>query len=340
MSAQAETDLVTGGAGFIGSALVAQLISSGRRVVVLDNLVNGRRAHLEGLPHDRVRLVVGDVRDRPLVTSLLGEADRVFHLACLGVRHALHAPTENHDVNATATLGLLELAAHAGIRRFVHVSSSEVYGPAVRAPMDEDHPTRPTTVYGAAKLAGESYARALHATGRLQVVIVRPFNAYGPRCHHEGDAGEVVPKFVLRALAGRPLIVFGDGAQTRDFTYVEDTARGIALAGRVSAAAGTTINLGGGRETRIVDLAHMVATATGRLATTVLHEAARPGDVRRLCADARRAEVLLGWRPQVQLEAGLRRLIDWYGDQGVAPETLLAAEAVRNWCPEELARAG
>ncbi len=340
MSAQAETDLVTGGAGFIGSALVALLASTGRRVVVLDNLVNGRRANLADLPDDLVRLVVGDVRDRPLVASLLGEASRVFHLACLGVRHALHAPAENNDVNATATLGLLELAARADVRRFVHVSSSEVYGSAERTAMDEDHPTRPTTVYGSAKLAGESYARAFHATGRLRVAIVRPFNAYGPRCHHEGDAGEVIPKFVLRALAGRPLIVFGDGAQSRDFTYVEDTARGIALAGSVEGAVGATINLGSGRETRIVDLARLVSAATGRPATSILHEAERPGDVRRLCADARRANAILGWRPQVGFDDGLHGLIDWYDTQGVAPETLLAAEAVRNWRPEELARAG
>lgn len=132
----------------------------------------------------------------------------------------------------TATLGWLQLARNANIERFIQVSSSEVYGPAQTVPMNEGHPTAPTTVYGASKLAGESHALAMHRSWQLPVTVVRPFNTFGPRCHHEGDAGEVIPRFVLRALAGEALIVFGEGTQTRDFTYVADTARGIADAGR------------------------------------------------------------------------------------------------------------
>src|SRR5208283_3408103 len=172
-----------------------------------------------------------DIRNGPRMAELLRDIDLVFHLACLGVRHSIHAPEENHEVNASATLKLLSAARSAGVRRFVYVSSSEVYGTARHVPMTEQHPTFPMTAYGASKLAGECYTRAFYETYRFPTVVVRPFNAYGPRCHHEGDCGEVIPKFLLRCLVGQPLMVFGDGRQTRDFTFVADTAAGILAAG-------------------------------------------------------------------------------------------------------------
>jgi UDP-glucose 4-epimerase len=331
--------LVTGGAGFIGSEVVRQLAAAGERVVVLDNLSHGSASRLAGLPAERVRLVVGDVRDARLVAALLAEAGTVYHLACLGLRHSLHAPRENHEVNATATLGLLELARQAAVARFVHVSSSEVYGSAGEVPMSEQHPTRPTTVYGAAKLAGESYARACGATHGLPVVVVRPFNSFGPHGHHEGDSGEAIPRFLLRAMAGRPLTVFGDGTQTRDFTYVTDTARGIRLAGGAAAAVGRTINLGSGRETAIGDLARRIAaryagSGSGTPGAAVRHDLTRPGDVRRQCAGVGLAASLLGYRPEVTLEEGLDRLHAWYQAEGGAAGRLLHEEAGEiNWIP-------
>ena len=325
--------LVTGGAGFIGSELVRQLADAGAAVTVVDNLVNGSRDNLADLPHDRVQLAVADVRDVARLSSLLAGVDLVFHLACLGVRHSLHAPAENHEVNATATLGLLGLGRAAGVSRFVYVSSSEVYGTALWAPMSEDHPTRPTTVYGSSKLAGECYTRAYHSTYGFPAVIIRPFNTYGPRCHHEGDSGEVIPKFVLRCLAGRPLVVFGDGSQTRDFTYVSDTAAGILAAGLADEAIGQTINLGSGREITIADLARRVADATGRHSAEVVHDVPRPADVLRLCAETSRAARLLGFRSHVSLTEGLERLVRWYLGRGRSPEELLESEIVHNWAP-------
>ena len=286
--------LVTGGAGFIGSELVRQLAAQGAKVVVVDNLVNGRRENLDGLPADQVQLAVIDIRDGQRMAELLAGVDIVFHLACLGVRHSIHSPYENHQVNATATLQLLSAARAAGVRRFVYVSTSEVYGTARWAPMTEEHPTYPNTVYGASKLAGECYTRAFYETYGYPTVVVRPFNTYGPRCHHEGDSGEVIPKFLLRCLAGRPMVVFGDGTQTRDFTYVEDTARGILLAGMADTAVGRTINLGSGHEIAINDLAHEVAMAAGRPDAAVTHEIPRPGDVLRLYADPTKARQLAG----------------------------------------------
>ncbi|MGE3189121.1 MAG: NAD-dependent epimerase/dehydratase family protein, partial [Vicinamibacterales bacterium] len=209
-------------------------------------------------------------------------------------------------------------------------STSEVYGTARQRPMTEEHPTRPATVYGASKLAGECYARAYFQTHGFPAVVVRPFNAYGPRCHHEGDSGEVIPRFVLRALAGRPLVVFGDGMQTRDFTYVDDTASAIAAAGFAEGVVGETINVGSGEAVAIGALASLVGEAAGR-PVEVVHDAPRPGDVIDLEADARRAATLLGFTPRVTLADGLGRLVAWYRESGVSPETLLEQEVVRSW---------
>jgi UDP-glucose 4-epimerase len=196
--------------------------------------------------------------------------------------------------------------------------------------MTEDHPTFPCTVYGASKLAGECYARAYHRTNGYPAVVVRPFNAYGPRSHHEGDSGEVIPKFLLRCLAGKPMVIFGDGTQTRDFTFVSDTARGILLAGVADAAIGETLNLGSGVETTIQELASAVASIAGR-PPSIVHDVGRPGDVLRLCAETSRARALLGFAPSVSLHAGLAELLAWYRSLGTPPEELLRDEIVRNW---------
>ena len=326
-----ETTIVTGGAGFIGSELVRQLAEQGARVTVIDNLVNGTRENLSGLPGDRVTLIEHDIRDFPAYASLLRDASVIYHLACLGVRHSVHSPGENHDVNATGTLRLLEASRSAGVPKFVYVSSSEVYGTAQWVPMQEDHPTFPCTVYGGSKLAGEAYARAFHRTYGYPTVVVRPFNTYGPRSHHEGDSGEVIPKFLLRCLAGKPMVIFGDGTQTRDFTYVSDSARGIILAGTAKAAVGRTINLGSGSELTVNDLARTVAEITGRPDAAIVHDEPRPGDVLRLYADMSQARSLLGYEPRIPLADGLRQLLSWYRAQNVSPEVLLRDEVVRNW---------
>ncbi len=333
MSYAGQRVVVTGGAGFIGSEVVRQLTAADARVLVVDNLVNGRRDNLAGLPSPQVQLYVADVRDSQALARIFQAVDTVFHLACLGVRHSIHSPLENHEVNARGTLEVLLAARAAGVRRFVYVSSSEVYGTARQVPMTEEHPTFPTTVYGASKLAGECYTRAFHRTHDLPAVIVRPFNTYGPRCHHEGDSGEVIPRFLLRCLAGRPMIIFGDGRQTRDFTYVSDVARGILAAGLAENAIGETINLGSGREISILELANQVAGVVGGQPAQVQHEAPRPGDVRRLWADTAKARNLLGFDPLVELRTGLRALQAWYEGLGQSAQKLLDREVVHNWEP-------
>ncbi len=326
--------LVTGGAGFIGSELARQLEAAGAEVRVLDNLVNGKRENLEDALGSSACLEEADIRDRERVAELLRGTDIVLHLACLGVRHSIHSPRENHEVNATATLQLLEESRRAEVGRFVYVSSSEVYGTARTVPMDEDHPTYPCTVYGASKLAGECYARAYHQTYGFPTVIIRPFNSFGPRSHHEGDSGEVIPKFMLRCIAERPMVVFGDGTQTRDFTYVSDTACAIVAAATKDSCIGHTLNIGSGREVQIGELAAMVKEVTGRPEARIEQVEARPGDVRRLYADSSRAAALLGFAPTVSLREGLTKLRNWYEQSGRSADELLKDETTRNWLPE------
>jgi UDP-glucose 4-epimerase len=325
--------LVTGGAGFIGSELVGQLVAGGWDVVVLDSLITGRWENLDyiGLPDD-VK-ITGDVRDEPLLARLMAGVGTVFHLAARGVRFSLHSPEETHEVNALGTRSALDAARHTGINRFVYVSSSEVYGIADDLPMREDGPTFPTTAYGVSKLAGEALARAYHQDYSLPVTIVRPFNSYGPRAHHENDAGEVIPKFVLRALAGQPLTIFGDGRQTRDFCYVSDTARGIILAATVPEAISETINLGSGSELSILDLAKIVLSAAGDGHSSLRFDEARPCDSPRLCAATEKAQRLLDFRSSVTFSEGLSLLIEWYGRDSERARRLLLQDIVRNWEP-------
>ena len=323
--------LVTGGAGFIGSALVRYLAGLGASVRVVDNLVNGRRENLEGVLSSSVELTVADIRDRSSMSSLLRDVDVVFHLACLGVRHSIHSPVENEEVNATATLRLLEIAMEKGIKRFVYTSTSEVYGLVTTVPVSEDHPTWPMTIYGASKLAGEAHTRAYWHEFRFPTVVLRPFNAYGPRCHHEGDSGEVIPRFMLRCLAGRPMVIFGDGKQTRDFTFVTDTAAGIFAAGISDGAVGQTINLGNGKEITITRLATMIAEVVGRPDAEIKYANSRPGDVVRLLSDSSKAKNVFGFKTTVNLHDGLVCLHKWYQSQGKSPEDLLEQEVLLNW---------
>jgi len=326
---------VTGGAGFIGSELVRQLAERGYLVTVVDNFVNGKRENLSGIPKKSLKIVKGDIRDEKCIWNLMDGTDIVFHLACLGVRHSIHSPVENHDVNASGTLNLLWAAKDAEVQRFVHISTSEVYGTAMTVPMTEDHPTYPMTVYGAAKLAGEAYARAFYRTYGFPTVVVRPFNTYGPRCHHEGDSGEVIPKFMLRCLAGQPLIIFGDGIQTRDFLYVSDTARGIILAGESADTVGNTINLGSGAEITINKLAKTISSVTKKSDTPIHYEPQRPGDTLRLYADISKARKILDFQPQITLKEGLSNLMAWYTSQGLSAENLLEQEITHTWIKYE-----
>jgi UDP-glucose 4-epimerase len=321
--------LVTGGAGFIGSHLVEALVAGGAVVTVLDDFSSGRRENLADVA-DRVAVVAGDLLDAAARGQALAGAEVVMHLATRCVRLSFSDPVEIHRVNSEGTYRLLLDAVAHRVRRFVYVSSSEVYGSAVRAPMAEDHPLAPTTVYGATKLAGEHYTQAMTRSFGLASVVVRPFNTYGPRAHFEGAYGEVIPRFTVRLLNRRRPVIFGDGAQTRDFTEVSDTVTGILLAATRGPDTGQAINVARGEEATIARLASLLAE---RIAPglTAEHDAARPADVRRHLADIALAVRTLGFTPSVALEDGLSRYVEWFRAAHPDPSVCLPMAESRNF---------
>lgn len=322
--------VVTGGAGFIGSHVVDRLTRLGAEVLAIDDLSVGSEENLASATAAGARLVVGDVRDAELVKRELAGAAAVIHMACANLRSSLGDPRRAHDINATGTLTTALAAVHHGIERFVYVSSSEVYGSAVTLPMAEDHPLLPTTIYGASKAAGELYAHACMRRYGLPASVVRPFNSYGPREHATGDSAEVIPKFVLRIMTGLPPVVFGDGTQTRDFTWVGDTAAGIVAAAECDALIGEAVNVALGKAVSVGKIAdHLLDILhAGDLAPELSDP--RPGDVVRHWADTTKARDLLGFESEVAIREGLERYVDWL-QANMDPELLAHAETVRNW---------
>ena len=324
--------LVTGGAGFIGSHLVDKLIEKECRVRVLDNLVNGKLENLaDHLEEENFEFSRGSITDPLDMQHAMEGIDVVFHLACLGVRHSITHPFGNQRVNAEGSLIVLHSAYRAKVERFIYCSSSEVYGTAQYVPMPESHPTQPCTIYGASKLAGEAYTRAYFKTYEMPTVIIRPFNTYGPRSHHDGDAGEMIPKSIVRALNGKQILVFGEGTQTRDFTYVEDTARGLVSAAECDAMVGKTLNIGSDFEISIKDLAHKIAEMVQNLDVKVEFTPERPGDVLRLWADPSKFIELCDWRSKVDFETGLYKTIHYFLNHPLGKEGLMRGELGRNW---------
>jgi UDP-glucose 4-epimerase len=316
--------VVTGGAGFIGSHVVEALVRAGARVVAVDDLSVGRPENLAG----GATLVQADVRDEAALRAAFEGADFVFHLAVACLRLSFRDPEHVHDVNATGTLRALRAARAARARRFVYVSSSEVYGSA-RGLLREEGTLAPTTVYGASKAAGELYAIGFSTSEGLPVTIVRPFNTYGPRSHAAGASGEVIPRFAACVLAGERPLIFGDGSQTRDFTYVDDTARGIVLAGAAPQAVGATINLARGRAVSVATVGRLVARACGRPELEPSLGPARPADVISQHAAVDRARELLGYEAAIDIEDGLARYVSWVRERGV--EVSPAEARTPNW---------
>jgi len=324
--------LVTGGAGFIGSHLVDHLVGQGEAVTVLDDFSTGHAHNLaEARDGGDVRVVEGSILDPAALDAALEGCDRVYHLAVQCVRRSLGRPLENHEINATGTLLALEAARRRKVRRFVYCSSSEVYGNAGRGRLHETATAcEPTTVYGAAKLAGETYAKAYHRTYGMNTVVVRPFNAYGPREHDQGDLAEVLPRFVIRVLNGLPPVIFGDGSNGRDFTYVTETARGLALAGACDALAGRAVNIAFGRMVTVREVADTVIRLCQRHDLAPALAAERPGDVHALHADTGLARDTLGFTAAIPFEEGVERYLGWFHRAHPDPSRLLE-DKVENW---------
>jgi len=323
--------IVTGGAGFIGSHVVDQLVSAGSRVVVIDDFSTGSRANLGRHSQGDLSVVEGDIRDLDAMIDLIRDADLVLHMAAASLRLSLSDPALVHEINATGTLNVCRAAYENEVGRLVYVSSSEAYGSAKYVPMDEEHPLDPTTVYGASKAAGELYALACHHTYGLETIVIRPFNTYGPREHAEGTSAEVIPKFVMRALAGLPPVIFGSGSQTRDFTWAEETAQGIVLASQCDALVGERVNIARGQEVRITTICDLVLKAVQRDDLEPARASDRPGDVMRHYADVTKAADVLGFSAKVDIAAGIERYVNWVRDQNLDAGAWARRETVRNW---------
>ena len=323
--------LVTGAAGFIGSHLTDELLSRGHDVVGVDNLKNGRKENLaDALTNDRFQFVRGDLLDDGTCDSACSSCEVVFHLACLGVRHSLHSPYDNHRVNAEATLKLLEAAKQAAISRFFYISTSEVYGKTNTFPIRETDMTAPTTVYGGSKLAGEHYTLAYRECFGLDATVLRIFNNYGPRAHYEGDAGEIIPRTIVRILNGQNPVIFGDGLVTRDFFFVKDTARVLADLLGVPNITGQTINIGTGVEITMRTLLERLIELMPGHDVTIEYLDDRPADVPRLWVDNSKLKALMPLDGLKDFDSGLAETIAFYQQLG-QPADLLAAIAVKNW---------
>jgi UDP-glucose 4-epimerase len=297
--------LVTGGAGFIGSALVRLLDERGYAVRVYDNLSTGSADLLTGTDAD---LVEGDVRDAEALERAAARADVVFHLAAgTGVIPSIEDPFADFDLNARGTLTALWAAQRAGAGRFVFSSSNAPLG-AGAYPASEEKPTAPLSPYGAGKAAGEAYCSAFHGAYGLAAVAVRFSNAFGPRSAHKGN---VIPLFIRRLLEGEELVVYGDGTQTRDFVFVTDLAAGLLLAAETDGVGGEVFQLASGVETSLNDLIALLEAVSGRT-PKVRHEPPRPGEILRNYSLIDKARERLGYAPAVPLEEGLRRTYEWF----------------------------
>jgi UDP-glucose 4-epimerase len=321
--------VVTGGAGFIGSHVVDHLVGIGADVVVVDDLSVGRRENVTSALEKGASLTVGDVRDSEGMERELAGAAAVIHMACDNLRASIAEPMRSHEVNATGTLATCLAAVKQGVERFAYVSSSEAYGSAETIPMGESHPLNPTTVYGAAKAAGELYAQGCMRTYDLPATVIRPFNSYGPREHAEGVSAEVIPKFVARISAGLPPVIFGNGSQTRDFTWVEETAAGIVAATASDELVGEAVNIAYGRGVTIREVCDRLLEILDASDLEPELAAERPGDVRHHYADTTKARDVLGFEASIPIEDGLRRYVEWVREQSSG--YLGDPQIVRNW---------
>lgn len=305
------TYLVTGGAGFIGSHLAGALVERGERVRVFDNLGTGHRKNVAQLA-DRIEFIQGDLVDRGAVERALDGVDVVFHEAALAsVPRSVETPLDTNASCVTGTVNLLDVARRCGVRRVVFAGSSSVYGDQPTPAKHERLLPAPLSPYAAAKLAGEYYCQAFTATYGLETVTIRYFNVFGPRQDPKSQYAAVIPKFVTEMLAGRRPTIYGDGKQSRDFTYIDNIVHGNFLAAVAPAAVGRKINVACGQSYNLLEL---VAGINRVLGTDIqpVFEPARSGDVRESLADISLARELLGYEPIVGFDDGLRRTSEYY----------------------------
>lgn len=304
--------LVTGGAGFIGGHLAERLVRDGKSVRILDNFSSGREANLRPWG-DRAEIIRDDIRDRAAVARAMAGVRIVFHLAAMpSVPKSVADPLTSHDVNVNGTLNVLLAARDAHVQRLVFTSSSAVYGDSPTLPKREDMTPTPISPYGLHKLIGEQYCALFTRTYGLQTLCIRYFNVYGPRQDPQSEYAAAIPKFITSLLAGRAPTVFGDGLQTRDFTYVANIVdANLAAADAAPEAVGQTFNIAGGRRISVNELITTLNSILGT-AITPAYAPPRPGDVLHSLADITKAHRLLDDTPRVELTEGLRLTVEWF----------------------------
>jgi len=311
--------VVTGGAGFLGSHLCDKLMGYGlKKLIIVDDFSIGKERNIKNLRKmENVSVQKLDASNYKLMSKLYEKetVDVTFNLAVIPLPFSLIKPKETIDTNVLITSTLCELLRSRKYETLVHISSSEAYGTAVyeHKPMDENHPTFPTTPYAASKLACDHIALSYHKIFGLDMVIVRPFNMYGPR-QNEKSYAAVIPITISRILSGKPPIIHGDGLQTRDYTYVEDVAETIPRFYEVSSTRGRVINIASGKEISIKELIYLIMDLMD-YSVNVIYTDPRPGDVRRHLGDISLARKLIGYSPKTNYETGLRKTIDWYEKQ-------------------------
>ena len=315
--------LVTGGAGFIGSHLVERLVREGADVTVLDDLSTGRRENLRAV-RERIRFIRGSVARLDVCRRAMQGVDYVFHQAAVtSVPHSTRHPLAAHHTNVTGTLSILLAAQEAKVQRVVYAGSTAAYGDAAELPQHEALLPRPLSTYAASKLAGEAYCQAFWRTHGLETVVLRYFNVFGPRQNLDSQYGAVVPLFIAAALRGEAPVIYGDGAQTRDFTFVTNVvdANVRACHARVEQAAGSVFNIGCGVATSIRELWQRIAALAGCQAEPRF-DAARAGDVRHSLAAIDRAREHLEYAPQWELEQGLQHTLAYFRERVLAAPRL------------------
>jgi UDP-N-acetylglucosamine/UDP-N-acetyl-alpha-D-glucosaminouronate 4-epimerase len=307
--------LVTGGAGFIGSHLVRRLVAEGADVRVVDDLSTGKRENLREVPG--VPLAIRDLAAEPL-DDLVRGIDVVFHLAAIpSVPRSVREPLRSHNSGATATLRLLIAARDAEVPRFVNSSSSSVYGNAAELPVRESMPTAPRSIYAVAKLASEGYTNAFATLYGMSTVSLRYFNVFGPRQDPDSPYAAVIPSFVAAYIGGVRPRVYGDGCQSRDFTYVDNVIDANLLAARAAALAGEAVNIATSEPRSLLDVLREIGEIFGERLDPVF-EAQRPGDIRSSHADIDSARRLLGYEPKVTFHQGLLATVQWMREESTA----------------------
>jgi UDP-glucose 4-epimerase len=303
--------LVTGGAGFIGSALVRTLLARGDRVRVIDNFFSGKRENLAAVAAD-VEVIEGDIRDGGALGRALSGVELIFHEAAIAsVPRSLADPVASHDVNATATLELLAAAKRAGARRLVYAASSSAYGDTPTLPKIETMRPAPLSPYAVSKLAAEHYCQVFAGAYGLETVCLRYFNVFGPHQDPTSEYAAVIPRFVTAALAGKGVTIFGDGTQSRDFCYIDNTVAANLAAAVAPEASGRVFNVACGVATTLNEVVRLVGDIVGR-AVAVTYLPRRVGDVKHSLADITAAGDGLGYRAAIPFREGLERTIAWY----------------------------